>query len=290
MSLLNDLSHFVRRNLTPKSVQWPFVRGDYAVVDATAPIVVAGVLADTVRKDLAAASPGGLCMIALLHTAADVADLVHALAANLAIQYVICAGGPNAKKRPLGAALLLLGRGEEAPAGPVGALLNAIVARIEPAELKAVRRRVQFVDLLGSGDLAKISARIEESAAAAGRSNTGFVTQPTEDGVERLIVPRDFRHEGRRDKAGDFSIRIEEHSIIVEHRNGKDRLLRVIEGKTARDVCLVLIRNGWVSRLDHAAYLGRELARAELALRSGQPFTPDTHEGAQTPRSSAAER
>jgi tetrahydromethanopterin S-methyltransferase subunit A len=229
-------------------------------------------------------------MVALLHTAADAADLVHAVAANLAIQYVICAGSQSANKQPLGSALLLLGRGDEAPAGPVGALVNTIVARIEPAELKAVRRRVQFVDLLGSSDLAKITARIEESAAAAGGSHTGFVTQPTEDGVERLIVPRDFRHEARRDKAGAFSIRIEEHSIIVEHRNGKDRLLRVIEGKTARDVCLVLIRNGWVSRLDHAAYLGRELCRAELALRSGQPFKPDRDEGEETPRSSAAEQ
>jgi tetrahydromethanopterin S-methyltransferase subunit A len=69
--------------------------------------------------------------------------------------------------------------------------------------------------------------------------------------------------------------------------NGKEnRLLRVIEGKTARDVCLALIRNGWVSKLDHAAYLGRELARAELALRSGRPFTQDSAEpGEATPLS-----
>ncbi len=53
-------------------------------------------------------------------------------------------------------------------------------------------------------------------------------------------------------------------------------MLRIIEGKTARDICLTLIRNGWISRLDHAAYLGRELARAEAALIAGRPFTQDS--------------
>jgi hypothetical protein len=36
----------------------------------------------------------------------------------------------------------------------------------------------------------------------------------------------------------------------------------------------MLIRNGWVSRLDHAAYLGRELALAEIAVQQGVPYSP----------------
>jgi tetrahydromethanopterin S-methyltransferase subunit A len=35
------------------------------------------------------------------------------------------------------------------------------------------------------------------------------------------------------------------------------------------------IDRGLISRLDHAAYLGRELARAEESLRSGEPFVQD---------------
>ena len=35
------------------------------------------------------------------------------------------------------------------------------------------------------------------------------------------------------------------------------------------------IDQGPISRLDHAAYLGRELARAEESLRSGEPFIQD---------------
>jgi hypothetical protein len=34
----------------------------------------------------------------------------------------------------------------------------------------------------------------------------------------------------------------------------------------------MLIRNGWVSRLDHAAYLGRELTLAEIAVQQGVAY------------------
>jgi tetrahydromethanopterin S-methyltransferase subunit A len=36
-----------------------------------------------------------------------------------------------------------------------------------------------------------------------------------------------------------------------------------------------IIENGWVSQLSHAAYLGKELARAELALRLGGEYVQD---------------
>ena len=35
------------------------------------------------------------------------------------------------------------------------------------------------------------------------------------------------------------------------------------------------IEKGLVSRLDHAAYLGKELARADESLRSGDPYVQD---------------
>jgi len=276
MSLLDDVGRFVRK-YAPRPDQWPFINGDYRVIDASAPVVVAGVIEASLQKELAAQLPKGLCMIARLHGAADVANLVRPLASNLAVHYVVCAGDDGSQP-PLGSALLLLGRGVDPPPGPVGTLMNSIVARVEPADLKTLRRRVQFLDLLGCRDVRKVAALVENPTAVSTRPSAAAPVKSAEHSVERFTVPRDMHYETRRDKGGDFGIRIEEHSIVVEHRNGKDRLLRVLEGKTARDICLALIRNGWVSRLDHAAYLGRELARAELALRNGQPFTPNSLE------------
>ncbi len=48
-----------------------------------------------------------------------------------------------------------------------------------------------------------------------------------------------------------------------------------IAGSTAKEVLDTIIKLGLVSRLDHAAYLGRELMKAELALKFGRSYSQD---------------
>ena len=52
-------------------------------------------------------------------------------------------------------------------------------------------------------------------------------------------------------------------------------MVRTIEGSCARDMYLTLTLNGWVSRLDHAAYLGKELARAEWCMKNNEEYIQD---------------
>ena len=77
------------------------------------------------------------------------------------------------------------------------------------------------------------------------------------------------------DKAGYFVIHVSGGAILVEHYSNKDELLRVVEGADARSIYLTLIRNGWVTRLDHAAYLGKELTRAELGSTGHKEYVQD---------------
>jgi tetrahydromethanopterin S-methyltransferase subunit A len=288
VKLLNEVSSFVRRTLAPRSGRWPFVRGDYTVLDAGARTIVATTAGDALAKELVAAAPPGLCMVARLHSANDAANLLLAIHTNLATQTLICAGTSDPGE-PLAPALLKLGRGEEVAAGATGSLMNTIAARLEPADLAAIRKRVRFVDLLGAADTSKVVALIRKQESAGNDPNAAFVTRADEAGVDRLLVPRDVRHEVREDKTGHFTIRVEEQSIVMEHKNAKNELLRIIEGKTARDLCLTLIRNGWVSKLEHAAYLGRELARAEAALHNGHAYRQDSSEPHQDRPQKAAE-
>jgi dihydropteroate synthase len=65
-------------------------------------------------------------------------------------------------------------------------------------------------------------------------------------------------------------------------RNGieGDRIVAVIHGKAIQgkhwqDVLYTILSQGEVSLLDHAAYLGRELIKAELAIRFGRSFEQD---------------
>ena len=63
--------------------------------------------------------------------------------------------------------------------------------------------------------------------------------------------------------------------ILVEHYSYKEKFLRVIEGGDARSIYLTIVRNGWVSKLDHAAYIGKELAKAELSIEHGFKYLQD---------------
>jgi dihydropteroate synthase-like protein len=61
--------------------------------------------------------------------------------------------------------------------------------------------------------------------------------------------------------------------IVVEYLNA--RPVRKFKGKTAEPLCkTILSRAGGIS-IQHAAYLGRELAKAEIALRLGKNYVQD---------------
>jgi dihydropteroate synthase-like protein len=71
------------------------------------------------------------------------------------------------------------------------------------------------------------------------------------------------------DPRGNFRIGIE-GDCIVAVVNG-----RAVRGRSWADVFSTILSNGDVSLLDHAAYLGKELYKAELAIRFGRSFEQD---------------
>ncbi len=79
------------------------------------------------------------------------------------------------------------------------------------------------------------------------------------------------------DRAGYFVILPlgDRRVISVEHYSYDNTLLRTIEGANARAVYMTIVSNGWVSELSHAAYLGKELAKAELSLQHGFKYIQD---------------
>jgi dihydropteroate synthase-like protein len=71
------------------------------------------------------------------------------------------------------------------------------------------------------------------------------------------------------DPCGNFRIGIEDEWIVaVKGRTA-------IRGKRWQDVLYTLLKENSVSLLDHAGYLGRELYKAEMAIRYGRSFEQD---------------
>jgi tetrahydromethanopterin S-methyltransferase subunit A len=79
------------------------------------------------------------------------------------------------------------------------------------------------------------------------------------------------------DPSGFFVVILNRPSglIVCEHYENNGKLTHTIEGKEAALVAATTVELGLVSRLDHAAYLGRELAKAEFALKSGGDYIQD---------------
>jgi dihydropteroate synthase-like protein len=71
------------------------------------------------------------------------------------------------------------------------------------------------------------------------------------------------------DPKGNFRIGIEGDRIVAVIHG------RAVQGKHWQDVLYTILSQGEVSLLDHAAYLGRELYKAELAIRFGRSFEQD---------------
>jgi dihydropteroate synthase len=71
------------------------------------------------------------------------------------------------------------------------------------------------------------------------------------------------------DPKGNFRIGIEGDQIVAEIHG------RAVQGKHWQDVLYTILSHGDVTLLDHAGYLGRELYKAELAIRYGRSFEQD---------------
>jgi len=92
--------------------------------------------------------------------------------------------------------------------------------------------------------------------------------------VVRGVGEKDFKP----DKKGWFKVQVDREAgeiVAAHYRPGEDEPSTVIRGCDAREVYQTIIRLNLVSKLDHAAYLGKELEKAAVALKLGRSYTQD---------------
>ena len=81
------------------------------------------------------------------------------------------------------------------------------------------------------------------------------------------------------DSLGMFKINVDRAAgvLVAAYYASVDMLkpVNIIKGKTTEAVYAKVLELGLVSKLDHAAYLGSELAKAEIALRTGKEYVQD---------------
>lgn len=173
--------------------------------------------------------------------------------------------------------------------------LNAVLARVS-AEVGASI-------LLATEKSDKAKGTVKEEVAAAKMmflaKKRGSV--PKDLGIDLLVLKDKRNHEEPYDKKletgakvvdasersepavldsqGMFKISIDrnEDVLVAVHYTSVDmeKPINIIKGKTAETVYTKIMELGLVTRLDHAAYLGSELSKAEISLQTGKEYIQD---------------
>ena len=98
------------------------------------------------------------------------------------------------------------------------------------------------------------------------------------DGVEQVRQDKPLKF--IRDKAGSFKINVDygttvENSKITATHFKKNKADLVIVGHSAKEIYEEIITKNLVTRMEHAAYLGAELKKAEIAMVTGKEYVQD---------------
>lgn len=257
---------------------WPPVQGEYfAFCDGpSCPIAVSTLASVELTERLANIRPNELCIVGKTETEnIGIDKVIKNTITNSTIRFLLLAG-QDPKGHHSGQTLLSLWKnGVDETMRVIGSTgKRPILRNVTRKEVEAFRKQVQVVNMIGCEDDERIIEKMKELSQGLNLS-CGYAkfTEETE-AVQILTAPIIQAKEPAKvemDKAGYFVIipDREKEIITVEHYSYDNKLLRVIEGKDARSIYSTIIENNLITKLSHAAYLGKELAKAELSIKMG---------------------
>ncbi len=256
---------------------WPPLPGSYTVLRYQAAVAVCTLTSESLAKRLVEAAPPGLAIVGTLQTEnLGIERLVQNVVANPNIRFLVVCGAEShqAIGHLPGASLLAFARfGVDDRLRIVGAPGKRPVLRTVPREaLEHFRQAVEVVDCLGDTEISALTTAVRDCAARdpgpAPACAAASAITPIRGHLPARVIS---------DPAGYFIVYVDRarRLLSLEHYRTDGVLDAIIEGQSAGELYVPAIERGLVSRLDHAAYLGQELARAESALLAGQPFVQD---------------
>lgn len=261
---------------------WPSVVGEYFVLDKTGTVAVSTLASSHLAEALAQRKPNGLAITGKTETEnIGIDKVIKNVITSPTLRYLILAGTEPSGHLTGKTFLALAEKGVDENGRVIDSPgKRPILRNVTASEIKAFREQVQVIDMIGCESVEEVSARIEElaqqvttpcSCSECGGSSPVAITMAAKVVVDE---PSDTV---AMDKAGYFVILplAEKGIISVEHYSYDNVLLRVIEGRNARAIYNTIIKDEWITELSHAAYLGKELAKAELSLLHGFKYIQD---------------
>lgn len=213
-----------------------------------------------------------------------VESIVRAVIKNSSIRFLILCG-KEPDKRFSGLAIKSLHQnGTDESGRIIGAKgLMPFIKNLSSEEIEYFRKQVKIIDMIGNSDASEIEMEIDKCNA----ENPGAYGEPPPKEKETMIIKADYDADAgwtADDKSDEnwFIIGIDRPAgkIFAEHHIGYGKDMRKcckIVGETVESIMGTLVKKGKVTKLYHAAYLGKELQKAEIAMKKGIEYNQELH-------------
>ena len=261
------------------SAAWPVEKGEFFVGDKNSSIAICTLTDTLLPQKIFDKLKEKIAIVGYCETEnIGIEKIIKNIIANSAIRYLILCGNDsgNGKMGHLsGQAILSLHKNGISDNGKIiGAIgKRPYIKNITPDQIKQFQAQVEIVNLIGVSSLNEIENTVavcranNKSEFVGAAAAVSIAKTITAKNPERLIL----------DKKGFFVIipRKDENKIYVEYYANDGTLLQTVKGSDAASIYYTIVEKGFVSKLDHAAYLGKELTKAEYFLKYDIPFIQD---------------
>jgi tetrahydromethanopterin S-methyltransferase subunit A len=268
-----------KETVSEGTISWPPFPGEYVVLDKDGCGAVCTLADETLYEALRCAPLGGVALVGMMNTEnLGIERLVRNVVASPRLRWLLLCGKDSRGHRAGECLVALAENGVDSEMRIVGATgKRARLVDLSLEEVEAFRRGIRVFPKIGLDDIGEICRLAKDF------QNTPF-TEPT-----RVIrgapagekIPA--QAESPADPAGYFVIDVlADRSLMrLEHYTPEHRVTAALLGGSARDLYLMVVRQGLVSSLEHAAYLGYELGKAERAMLAGGRYVQDRPEDCQ---------
>ncbi len=283
------------QGITDKLEQWPPAEGRYVVGDKASPIAVCTMASVDIKLPMERIAISGKCVTENL----GIEKIVRNVVANPNIRHIIVVGRESMGHFVDNALESLVENGVDEEKRIIGAKGGIPVLKNSTnEEIERFRKQVQIINMAGEIDPGKIMEKVNEilekpyqpvqgqpvqNPLPAANSDAEDISREASVGNQGAETSGEAVQTHQvsnwvQDPKGYFTIQVNlgEGKILVEHHEASGKVLNTMTGRTAEDIYHHVINQGLVSRLDHAAYLGRELAKAETAIFNKSDYEQDT--------------
>lgn len=256
---------------------WPFLPGNYEVINPEASVAICTLNSKELISELASTNEETINIVGSLNTEnLGVERIIKNITANPYIRYLIICGEDTQQKighLPGQTILSFFENGVDEKKRILGSMgKRPVLKNLDIQLIEQFRNQVEIVNMLGIKNVAEI---IEKARSIAKRNTGKFIGKVSTNDIRKIKA----RPPGPLvlDPKGYFVVYPNSvtKTITVEHYTNAGWLNKIVEGTNVSSLYMTIIDLDLISRLDHACYLGRELAKADESIRTGLEYIQD---------------